>query len=85
MLAPDQVTAMLRLHALGWSFRRIAQELGCSRETVKRYVDHGGWQPCRQPRRTKALDGLEDWLAERFRRHTANANLIIHDSHPGPV
>src|SRR3954447_388292 len=76
MLAPDQVTAMLRLHALGWSFRRIAQELGCSRETVKRYVDHGGWQPCRQPRRTKALDGLEDWLAERFRRHTANANAV---------
>ena len=82
MLAPDQVAAMLRLHALGWSIRRVAHELGCSRETVKRYVERRGWQPCHQPRRTKALDGLEDWLAERFRLHKANANLNVRFTHP---
>src|ERR671939_658393 len=38
MRAPDEVVAMLRLHALGWGTRRIATELGCDRETVQRYL-----------------------------------------------
>ena len=42
---PDEVAAMLRLHALGWGTRRIAAEFGCSRNTVKRYVGRGGWAP----------------------------------------
>ena len=42
---PDEVAAMLRLHALGWGTRRIAAEFGCSRNTVKRYVERGGWAP----------------------------------------
>src|SRR3954467_10616385 len=66
---PDEVAAMLRLHALGWGTRRIAAEFGCSRNTVKRYVGLGGWAPPRMARRPRALDGLEGWLAERFRRH----------------
>jgi transposase len=28
------------------------------------------------PRRRRALDGLEDWLAERFRRHRGNADVV---------
>jgi len=76
MLAPEEVTAMMQLHARGWGSKRIAQELGCDRKTVKRHLRHGGWQPYRQPRRAKALDGLEDWLAERFRRHRGNADVV---------
>ena len=38
MLAPDEVAAMVRLHGLGWGSKRIAGELGCSRNTVKRYL-----------------------------------------------
>jgi hypothetical protein len=34
---------MLRLHALGWGVRRIAAELGVSKNTVKRYLRQGGW------------------------------------------
>ena len=30
----------------------------------------------RPPRAATALDGLEDWLAERFRRHRGNADVV---------
>src|SRR3954468_9437077 len=73
---PDEVAAMLRLHALGWGTRRIAAEFGCSRNTVKRYVERGGWAPLAVASRPRALDGLESWLAERFRRHRGNADVV---------
>src|SRR4051812_3001837 len=73
---PDEVAAMLRLHTLGWGTRRIAAEFACSRNTVKRYVGLGGWAPLAATRRPCALDGLEDWLAERFRRHRGNADVV---------
>jgi transposase len=76
MRAPDEVAAMLRLRALGWGVRRIAAELGCSHMTVRRYLAEGGWAAYRAPRRAKALDGLEVWLAERFRRHRGNADVV---------
>jgi DNA invertase Pin-like site-specific DNA recombinase len=75
MRAPDEVAAMVRLRALGWGVRRIAAELGCSHMTVRRYLAEGGWAAYRAPRRAKALDGLEGWLAERFRRHRGNADV----------
>jgi DNA-binding NarL/FixJ family response regulator len=40
MLAPEQVTVMMRLQQLGWGTKRIAQELGCDRKTVKRLYRH---------------------------------------------
>src|SRR4051794_8844795 len=73
---PDEVAAMLRLRALGWGTRRIAAEFGCSRNTVTRYVGLGGWAPPRVARRPRTLDGLEGWLAERFRRHRGNADVV---------
>jgi transposase len=79
MLAPDEVAAMVRLHGLGWGTKRIAGELGCSRNTVKRYLAAGGWVAIRQPRRSRRLDGFEDWLAERFRRHRGNCDVVRQD------
>src|SRR5690242_4558902 len=79
MLAPDEVAAMARLHALGWGTKRISGELGCSRNTVKRYLAAGGWVAIRQPRRPRRLDGLEEWLAERFRRHRGNCDVVRQD------
>src|SRR5215211_1340986 len=76
MREPDAVAAMVRLRALGWGVRRIAAELGCSHVTVRRYLAGGGWAAYRAPRRAKALDGLEAWLAERFRRHRGNADVV---------
>ena len=37
MLEPEDVSAMLRLNELGWGAKRIARELGVSRNTVRRY------------------------------------------------
>jgi transposase len=79
MLAPDEVAAMVRLHRLGWGTKRIAGELGCSRNTVKRYLAAGGWMVIRQPRRKRRLDGFEEWLAERFRRHRGNCDVVRQD------
>jgi transposase len=53
--------------------------LGCSHMTVRRYLDEGGWLTYQAPRREKALDGLADWLAERFRRHRGNADVVRQD------
>ena len=79
MLEPDEVAAMMRLHRLGWGSRRLAQQFGCSRTTVKRYVAAGGWQPCARARRSGQLDGLAGWLRERFLRHRGNADVVRQD------
>lgn len=76
MLEPDEVSAILRLNELGWGSKRIARELGISRNTVKDYVAAGGWTPYRQPQRKKTLDGQETWLKERLRQHRGNADVI---------
>ena len=76
MRAPDDVAAMLRLRALGWGTRRIAGELGCSRNTVKKYLESGRWAAYRKPERQKSLEGLEGWLAEQFRKHRGNADVV---------
>ena len=79
MRTPDEAAAMVRLKGLGWGVRRIAAEFGCSRETVRRTVKAGGFIEYRAPRRAKALDGLDDFLAERFRRHRGNADVVRQD------
>jgi transposase len=79
MLEPDEVAAMMRLHRLGWGTRRLAQQFGCSRTTVKRYVAAGGWRPFRTTRRAGKLDGLESWLRGRFHRHRGNADVVRQD------
>src|SRR5262249_46504574 len=79
MLAPDEVAAMVRLHSLGWGTKRIAGELKCSRSTVKRYLAAGGGVAMQRPDRRGCLDGLDDWLAERFRRHRGNCDVVRQD------
>ena len=76
MRTPDEVAAMLRLRALGWGERRIATALGCNRQAVRRYLAAEGWVSYRRPPRAKQLDGLEEWLEERFRRHRGNADVV---------
>jgi len=79
MRTPDDVAVMLGLRALGWGSRRIAAELGCSRNTVRRHLEVGSWLEYGGSRRSRVLDGLEDWLAERFRRHCGNADVVRQD------
>jgi transposase len=76
MVEPEGVAAMLRLKEAGWGSKRIAAELGVSRTTVKRYLQAGGWQPFKTPKREKLLDEHGAWLKERFRRHRGNADVV---------
>jgi transposase len=76
MQTPEEVAAMLRLKALGWGVRRIAGELGCSHMTVRRYLAEGGWVAYRGRGRPRTLSGLEEWVAERFRRHAGHADVV---------
>ena len=79
MRTPDEVSAMIRLKALGWGSRRIAAELGCGRETVRRWLETGRWRGYRRPGRPKKLDGRETWLQEKFRQHRGNADVVRQD------
>ncbi len=79
MRTPDEVAAIIGLRDLGWGIRRIAREVGCSHVTVRRYVAARGWTGYRRPRRAKALEGLDEWLAERFRQHRGNADVVRQD------
>jgi transposase len=76
MLQPDEVAAMVRLHELGWGAKRLSQEFGCARNTVRRYLRAGGAVPFAKPERKSAFDGLDDWLHERFFRHDGNADVV---------
>lgn len=76
MQTPEDVQAMLKLASLGWGAKRISRELGCSRNTVRRYLGQGGWQPYKSPQRPGRLTAHADWLAERFRQHRGNCDVV---------
>ena len=66
---------ILVLHSIGWGTKRIARELGISKNTVKRYLKLGKWQQAKGREKTK-LDGLQVWLRENFEKHRGNADVI---------
>jgi len=76
METPEDAAEMLRLHGLGMGTRKIAATLGCSRTTVKRYIEQDGWVPYATPRRPGKLSGLESWLAQTFHQHRGNADVV---------
>ena len=76
MLQPEEVAAMMRLHALGWGAKRLSKEFGCARNTVRRYLRAGGATPFSKPVRRSVFDGLDEWLRERFFRHGGNADVV---------
>jgi uncharacterized protein YjcR len=71
---------MLHLHALGWGAKRIARELGCAKNTVKKYLAQQGWRPAAPSARPGVLDPLADWLRARFHQHHGNADVVRQDS-----
>ena len=76
MKTQDDVAAMLRLKALGWGKKRIAVELCCSPKTVCHWLTLGEWHPYGSRSSPGKLDGLSDWLRERFRLHAGNTNAV---------
>ena len=76
MKTRDDVSAMLRLKALGWGSKRIAVELRCSPGTVRHWSARGKWRPYTSPSRSRKLGGLSDWLREHFRFHAGNTDAV---------
>ena len=76
MQTPEDVQAMLKLASLGWGAKRISRELGCSRNTVRSYLRQGGWQLYQSPQRPGRLTAHREWLAERFRQHRGNCDVV---------
>lgn len=73
----EEVAVMLGLHKKGWGSKRIARELGISRNRVKRYL-HGGAYVTQggTQGREKTLDGLEDWVKAQFHKLRGNADVV---------
>jgi hypothetical protein len=44
--------------------------------TVRRHLAEGRWVACRGRNRPRTLAGHEAWVAERFRRHARNADVV---------
>lgn len=76
MRTPDEVTAIVELKRKGWGAKRIARELGISKNTVKRYLRAGGWQPYGRPSRAKVLDKHLPWVNEQYMKHRGNADVV---------
>jgi len=76
MQTPEEVLVMRQLLERGWSRRRIAAELGISRNTLDRYLALGGWQPYRTANRSGLLDGHREWLQQQFEQHHGNAEVV---------
>ena len=79
MQTPEDVAQMLRLKAAGLGIKHIARRMGCSKNTVRRYLRGGGWVVYKRPERERTLRGLEPWLAERLQRHRGNADVVRQD------
>lgn len=67
---------MLALQAQGWGAKRISQELGCSRNTVREYLRIGGWKPMDVSGRASILAPHLTWLEQRLRQHKGNADVV---------
>jgi transposase len=76
MQTPEEVAVMRQLLGRGWSRRRIAAELGISRNTLSRYLAQGEWQPYDTTNRTGQLDGHREWLQQQFEQHHGNAEVV---------
>lgn len=79
MQTPEDVAQMLRLKAAGLGIKRIARKMGCSKNTVRRYLRAGGCVAYKVARRKRALRGLERWLSERLQQHYGNADVVRQD------
>jgi len=79
MQTPEDVAQMLRLKAAGLGIKHIARNMGCSKNTVRRYLRADGWVAYKQPVRNSALRALKPWLNERLQQHRGNADVVRQD------
>lgn len=76
MQDPDTINVMITLHKKGWKAKRIARELGVSKNTVKRYLRLGEWVPYSGAKRKKTLHAVLPWIEKQFYQHAGNAEVL---------
>jgi len=76
MVKPEEIERMLEMRTRGWGTKRIAAELGCARNTIRRYLRAGGAIRYRQPQRPFKLDAVKAELERSFLRHHGNADVV---------
>jgi transposase len=76
MRSPEEVSVILELQRKGWGAKRIARELGVSKNTVRRYLRAEGWQPHGRPALRKVLDEHSAWVAEQYSKHHGSADVV---------
>lgn len=79
MQTPEDVAQMLRLKAAGLGIKSIARKMGCSKNTVRRYLRSDGWVAYKRPERKSTLHGLKAWLGERLQQDRGNADVVRQD------
>jgi transposase len=77
MVDPPEVLEIFRLkRELGWGTDRIAEHLGISRNTVKRYLKLGKYQPYTRAPRPDPLGELRAWAEQRFLEVSGNVRVL---------
>lgn len=80
MLDPPQVQQIFLLkRRFGWGAKRIAQEVGLSRTTVRRYLKLGEYQPYTRRPSPGPLAPHLTWLRERFSQVRGNVRILIRE------
>lgn len=76
MVGAEAVGQLFALHQLGWSTRRIAQELGISRTTVKAWLRKGPGRVYQGPNRAAVLEPHLEWIRERWRAGVRSGDVF---------
>ena len=80
VLDPPDVTRILTLKQQhGWGTKRIADELGIARRTVRRYLKLGGYKPYVRRKTPGVLEPHLAWLRERFVAVRGNAQVLLRE------
>jgi transposase len=77
MVDPEIVKQLRALHALGWGSKRIAKELGISRNSVRRYVRDGAAAETQVRPNARTLDDAQRALATELLDGPAQGNGVV--------
>src|SRR5690242_19543482 len=77
MVDPEIVKQLRALHALGWGSKRIAKELGISRNSVRRYVREGVSAEVQTRPNARTLDDEQQALAVKLLDGPAQGNGVV--------
>ncbi len=77
MVEPEIVKQLRVLHDVGWGTKRIARELGISRNSVRRYLREGAAAETQTRPGARTLDDDERALAREFLDGPAEGNGVV--------